>query len=116
MIDHATGVVIGSTARIGYGCTFLHNTTLGATGKEDGDRHPKLGNNVMVGQGAGILGNIHVGDNSKVGALSIVLKEVPEDSTVVGNPARVVRLGNIHSKSGNLFSSQPSDRLKVIGR
>lgn len=111
MIDHATGVVIGSTCCIGYGCTFLHNTTLGSTGKEDGDRHPKLGNNVMVGQGSSTLGNIFIGDNVKIGALSIVLKDMPADATVVGNPARIVR---INSNSGNIFSSKAADRLKVI--
>jgi serine O-acetyltransferase len=110
MIDHATGVVIGATTCVGFGCTFLHNTTLGSTGKEDGDRHPKLGNNVMVGQGSSTLGNIYIGDNAKIGSQSMVLKDVPGDATVVGNPARVVR---INSSSANIFSSKASDRLKV---
>ena len=92
MIDHATGVVIGSTARIGSGCTFLHNVTLGSTGKTDGDRHPKLGNNVLVGCNATILGNITIGNDAKIGANSIVLKPVPDGTTAVGNPARIVGL------------------------
>jgi serine O-acetyltransferase len=113
LFDHATGIVIGSTARIGYGCTFLHNVTLGATGKEEGDRHPKLGNNIMAGQGSSILGNIRIGDNTKIGAMSMVLKETPDDATVVGNPAKVVR---IKANVGNNFSNSAADRIKIIAR
>ena len=90
MMDHATGVVVGSTSRIGYGCTFLHGVTLGATGKVDGDRHPKLGNNVMIGCNATILGNIELGNDVKVGSGSVVLKPVPEGSTAVGSPAKIL--------------------------
>jgi serine O-acetyltransferase len=90
MIDHATGLVIGATARVGDNCSFLHNVTLGATGKEFGDRHPKLGNNVSVGCNASILGNISVGDNSKIGSGSIILKNVASDVTAVGNPVRII--------------------------
>ena len=92
MLNHATGIVIGETARIGYGCTMKHNTTLGSTGKEHGDRHPKLGNNITVGLGATILGNIRIGDNTKIGAMAVVLKDMPGDCTVVGNPGRIVRI------------------------
>lgn len=90
MMDHATGVVIGETAVIGDNCSFLHGVTLGSNGKEWGDRHPKLGNNVVVGCGASIIGNITIGDDSKIGSGSIVLKPVPSGVTAVGNPARVI--------------------------
>ena len=122
MIDHATGVVIGSTAYVGYGCTFLHNTTLGSTGKESGDRHPKLGNNVMVGQGSSTLGNILIEDNAKIGALAVIIKPIPEGATAVGNPARILRkktlTGNtdFQPRSPNIFSSKASDRLNVIAQ
>lgn len=89
-IDHATGVVVGETAVIGNDCSFLHNVTLGGNGKDMGDRHPKLGNDVLVGCGAAILGNITIGSNSKIGAGSIVLRDVPHSVTAVGNPARIV--------------------------
>ncbi len=82
-IDHGFGVVIGETAVIGNNCTMFHNSTLGGTGNENGDRHPKLGNNVFVGSGAVILGNIKIGNNVKVGANAIVTKDIPENCTVV---------------------------------
>ena len=90
LFDHASGVVVGETAVVGNGCSFLHNVTLGGTGKNGGDRHPKLGSNVSVGAGVSILGNIKIGSGAKVGAGSVVLKEVPEEATVVGIPARVI--------------------------
>ena len=90
MIDHATGIVIGSTAVIGNDCTFLHGVTLGSTGKESGDRHPKIGNKVMIGCNATVLGNILIADGAKIGANSIVLKPVPEKATAVGTAARVI--------------------------
>ena len=90
MMDHGTGVVIGETAVIGYGCTLLHGVTLGGTGKDHGDRHPKIGNNVLIGAGTSILGNIRVGSNSKIGAGSVVLREIPEYATAVGAPAKIV--------------------------
>lgn len=90
LIDHGTGVVVGETAVIGDDVSFLQGVTLGGTGKEIGDRHPKIGNGVMLGAGAKVLGNIRVGDCSKVGAGSVVLHEVPPHCTVVGVPARVV--------------------------
>jgi len=90
MIDHATGVVIGETARIGKNCSFLHGVTLGSTGKDKGDRHPKLGNDVLIGCNATLLGNILIGDSAKIGSGSIVLKSIPSCATAVGNPARVI--------------------------
>ena len=90
-IDHGMGVVIGETCQIGDNVTLYQGVTLGGTGKHAGKRHPTLGNNVVIGAGAKVLGPFTVGDNSKVGAGAVVLKEVPPDSTVVGNPGRVVR-------------------------
>ena len=90
-IDHGSGVVIGETAVIGDNCTIYQGVTLGGTGKETGKRHPTLGNNVMVGAGAKLLGNFTVGDNTKIAAGAVVLGDVPENSTAVGIPARVVR-------------------------
>ena len=88
-IDHGTGIVIGETSVIGSNCSFLHGVTLGSTGKEDGDRHPKIGHDVLIGCGATILGNIQVGDCCKIGSGSIVLKPLPCGASAVGNPARV---------------------------
>ena len=93
-IDHGTGVVIGETSIIGDNCTLFQGVTLGGTGKEHGKRHPTLGNNVMVCTGAKVLGSFKIGDNSKIGAGAVVLREVPPNSTVVGVPGRVVRLNN----------------------
>src|SRR3712207_2818692 len=87
-IDHGMGVVIGETAEVGDNVTLFHGTTLGGTGKDKGKRHPTLGNNILVGSGAKILGPINIGDNSKVGANSVVLKDIPEGSTVVGIPGK----------------------------
>lgn len=89
-LDHATGLVVGETAVVGDNVSILHGVTLGGTGKEGSDRHPKIGNGVLIGAGAKILGNIHVGHCSRVAAGSVVLKEVPPKSTVAGVPARVV--------------------------
>lgn len=91
MIDHGSGVVIGETCEIGNGVVIYQGATLGGTGKHAGKRHPTIGNNVMIGAGAKVLGPFKVGDNSKVAAGSVVLKEVPPDCTVVGVPGRVVR-------------------------
>ena len=90
-IDHGTGVVIGETTVIGDDCTIYQGATLGGTGKDKGKRHPTLGNNVMVGAGAKVLGPFKVGDNSNIAAGSVVLSEIPENSTAVGTPARVVK-------------------------
>lgn len=93
-IDHGMGIVIGETAIIGDNCTLYQNVTLGGTGKDKGKRHPTLGDNVMVGSGAKVLGPFTVGSNSKIAANAVVLSEVPENSTCVGVPARVVRINN----------------------
>ncbi|MGQ0667877.1 MAG: serine O-acetyltransferase [Nitrospiraceae bacterium] len=90
-IDHGMGVVIGETAEIGDFVTLFQGVTLGGTGKERGKRHPTLGNHVVVGAGAKILGGIRIGDNVKIGANSVVLKNVPADSTVIGVPARIIK-------------------------
>jgi serine O-acetyltransferase len=90
-IDHGMGVVIGETAVIGDDVTLFQGVTLGGTGKEKGKRHPNIGNGVVVGAGAKILGNITIGDNSYVGANAVVIKEVPPNSTVVGVPGRITR-------------------------
>ena len=90
-IDHGMGVVIGETAIVGNDCTLFQGVTLGGTGKETGKRHPTLGNGVVVGAGAKVLGNITIGNNVYIGANAVVLKDVPDDSTVVGVPGRVVR-------------------------
>ncbi len=89
-IDHGAGVVIGETAEIGNNVTIYQGVTLGGTGKEKGKRHPTIGNNVVISTGAKILGSFTVGDNSKIGAGSVVLKAVPPNSTVVGVPGKVV--------------------------
>lgn len=85
-IDHGIGVVIGETATIGDNCTIYHNVTLGGTGKDKDKRHPDIGNNVIIGTGAKILGPIKIGNNVKVGANSVVIKDVPDNVTVVGIP------------------------------
>ena len=90
-IDHGMGVVIGETTEIGDNCTLYQGVTLGGTGKDVGKRHPTLGNNVLVGAGAKVLGPFTIADNSKIAANAVVLEEVPENSTAVGIPARVVR-------------------------
>ncbi len=90
-IDHGCAVVIGETTVIGDNCTIYQGVTLGGTGKHIGKRHPTIGNNVMIGAGAKVLGPVTIGDNSKVAAGAVVLKDIPENSTAVGIPARVVR-------------------------
>lgn len=93
-IDHGSAVVIGETAEIGDNCTIYQGVTLGGTGKHTGKRHPTLGDNVMIGSGAKVLGPFKVGDNSKIAANAVVLGEVPADSTAVGIPARIVKKNN----------------------
>lgn len=94
-IDHGHGVVIGETAIIGDNVTLYQGVTLGGTGKECGKRHPTIGNNVMISAGAKVLGSFTVGENSKIGAGSVVLSEIPPNSTVVGVPGRVVKRDNV---------------------
>ena len=89
-IDHGNGVIIGETTVIGDNVTLYQGVTLGGTGKEQGKRHPTLGNNIMIGAGAKVLGSCTIGDNSKIGAGSVVLKDVPPGARVFGNPARVI--------------------------
>lgn len=91
VIDHGMGIVIGETAEIGDDCLIYHGVTLGGTGKDSGKRHPTIGNNVLIGTGAKVLGPFKVGDNSRIAANSVVLSEIPSDSTAVGVPARVVK-------------------------
>ena len=92
VIDHGMGIVIGETAEIGDDCLIYHGVTLGGTGKDVGKRHPTIGNNVLIGTGAKVLGPFKVGDNSRIAANSVVLSEIPPNSTAVGVPARVVKL------------------------
>ena len=94
-IDHGNGVIIGETTIIGNNVTLYQGVTLGGTGKEQGKRHPTVGDNVMISAGAKVLGSFTIGENSKIGAGSVVLEEVPPNSTVVGVPGRVVKRENI---------------------
>ena len=91
VIDHGMGIVIGETAEIGDDCLIYHGVTLGGTGKDHGKRHPTIGNNVLIGTGAKVLGPFRVGDNSRIAANSVVLTEIPPDCTAVGVPAQIVR-------------------------
>mgnify|MGYP000268570896 FL=1 len=90
-IDHGMGVVIGETCIIGDNVTLFHGVTLGGTGKEKGKRHPTIGNNVFIGSGAKILGNITIGNNVKIGANSIILESIPDNVTVVGIPGKIIK-------------------------
>ena len=98
-IDHGMGVVIGETAEIGDNCTLYQGVTLGGTGKDVGKRHPTLGDNVMVGAGAKVLGPVYIGSNSKIAANAVVLHPVSENSTAVGIPAKVVRRDGVRVKN-----------------
>lgn len=93
-IDHGMGVIIGETTEIGDNCTIYQGVTLGGTGKDIGKRHPTIGNNVLIGCGAKVLGPFKIGDNSKVAANAVVLSEIPPNSTCVGVPARIVKINN----------------------
>ena len=92
VIDHGMGIVIGETAEIGDDCLLYHGVTLGGTGKDQGKRHPTIGNNVMVSSGAKVLGPFKVGDNARIAAGAVVLEEVPPNATAVGVPAQIVRV------------------------
>ncbi len=111
-IDHGHGVVIGETAIIGDNCTLYQGVTLGGTGKEQGKRHPTLGNNVMVSAGAKVLGSFTIGDNSKIGAGSVVLSEVPPNSTVVGVPGRVIKRSDCNCPQVSLDQTDLPDPVK----
>ncbi len=106
-IDHGSGVVIGETAEIGDNCLIYQGVTLGGTGKEKGKRHPTLGNNVMVGSGARVLGPFKVGDNAKIAANAVVLEEVPPNCTAVGVPAHIVK------KNGKKVSACDLDQVHM---
>ena len=106
-IDHGSGVVIGETTEIGDNCTLYQGVTLGGTGKDTGKRHPTLGNNVLVGSGAKVLGPFTVGDNAKIAANAVVLKEVPPNSTAVGIPAKIVKTG------GNKMPQTDLDQIHI---
>ena len=106
-IDHGMGVVVGETAEIGDDVLLYQGVTLGGTGKEKGKRHPTLGCNVVVGTGAKVLGNIRIGNHVKIGAGSVVVRPVPDDSTVVGVPGRVVRTGS------TVIPEEPLDHGKL---
>ena len=93
-IDHGMGIVFGETTEIGDNCTIYHGVTLGGTGKDTGKRHPTLGNNVLIGAGTKVLGPVYIGDNSRMGAGSVVLRNLPANCTAVGVPAEVVRINN----------------------
>lgn len=105
MLDHATGIVIGETAVVGNDVSILQNVTLGGTGKDCGDRHPKVGDGVMIGAGAKVLGNILIGDGSRIGAGSIVLQPIPAHSTAAGIPAKII---------GRSKSQIPSEEMDQI--
>ena len=110
-IDHGMGVVIGETTEIGDYCTIYQGVTLGGTGKDVGKRHPTLGNNVMVGAGARVLGPIKIGDNSKVASGAVVLSEVPPNTTAVGIPARIVDKKNVKPKTPDMDQIHIPDPL-----
>lgn len=112
-IDHGMGVVIGETTEIGENCLLYQGVTLGGTGKDTGKRHPTLGNNIMVGCGAKVLGPFKVGDNSRIAANSVVLREVPPFCTVVGVPGRIVRQGG--EKLDHVHTPDPvMDRMELL--
>lgn len=111
MIDHGMGVVIGETAEVGDNCTIYQCVTLGGTGKDVGKRHPTIGNNVMIGSGAKVLGPFKVGDNSKIAANAVVLNEVPPNSTCVGVPARIVKMNDVKIDFGSLDQTHIPDPI-----
>ena len=118
MIDHAHAIVIGETAVVGDDVSMLHSVTLGGTGKEGGDRHPKIGDGVLIGAGAKVLGNIHVGKCSRIAAGSVVLKDVPPCKTVAGVPAKIVGEAGCdrpsHSMNHLMGMSEPEDPEDII--
>ena len=114
VIDHGMGIVIGETAEIGDDCLIYHGVTLGGTGKDVGKRHPTIGNNVLIGTGAKVLGPFKVGDNSRIAANSVVLSEIPPNSTAVGVPARIVKVdGRKVNYVGEVDQISVSDPVSV---
>lgn len=113
LVDHATSLVIGETAVVADNVSFLHEVTLGGTGKERGDRHPKIGEGVLIGAGVKILGNVKIGAGAKLGAGSVVLHDIPPHCTAVGVPARVV--GRTHSEQPALDMDQTIDDEDAAG-
>ena len=109
LLDHATGVVIGETAVVGNNVSILHHVTLGGTGASAGDRHPKVGNGVLIGAGVTILGNISIGCNAKIGAGSVVLKDVPAGTTAVGVPARVLTAPVLKDAAGRTMEAPQTE-------
>jgi len=112
MLDHASGITIGETAVVGDDCSLLHGVTLGGTGKEVGDRHPKIGRGVLLSVGAKVLGNITIGDEAKVAAGSVVLKDVPARCTVAGVPARIVSGPSCCEPARTMDQTLPDDMGK----
>jgi serine O-acetyltransferase len=90
MMDHGTGIVVGETATIGHNCSILHHVTLGGSGKKGVDRHPKIGNGVLLGAGATVLGPVRVGDGCQIGAGTLVISDLPAHSVAVGVPAKII--------------------------
>eukprot|EP00574_Skeletonema_japonicum_P009275 CAMPEP_0201722784 /NCGR_PEP_ID=MMETSP0593-20130828/7022_1 /ASSEMBLY_ACC=CAM_ASM_000672 /TAXON_ID=267983 /ORGANISM="Skeletonema japonicum, Strain CCMP2506" /LENGTH=629 /DNA_ID=CAMNT_0048213771 /DNA_START=1 /DNA_END=1890 /DNA_ORIENTATION=+ len=115
MFDHASGIVVGETAIIGDGTTILHGVTLGGTGKENGDRHPKVGKDVLIGAGTKILGNIHIGDRVKIGAGSVVLRAIPGGATAVGAPARIIGFTPSGERPGSNVDTRLADVEPLSG-
>lgn len=108
MLDHGTGIVIGETAHLGHNCSVLHHVTLGGSGKKGVDRHPKVGNGVLLGAGASVLGNIKIGDGCQVGAGTLVIEDLPERSVAVGVPAKIIgRFVDV--------TAQPSTKMNQLG-
>ena len=121
VIDHGMGIVISETTEIGDDCLIYHGVTLGGTGKDSGKRHPTIGNNVLIGTGAKVLGPFKVGDNSRIAANSVVLGEIPPDSTAVGVPARVIKIAgqkvDYASEVDQVSVSDPvAEELSAINR
>lgn len=112
LIDHATAIVIGETAVVEDDVSMLHEVTLGGTGKEEGDRHPKVRRGVLISAGAKILGNIEVGEGAKVGAGSVVLRDVPAHVTVAGVPAKIVGKPKSDAPSHTMDHSMPTEWLE----